>query len=345
MLDNEEEVEDRVKELENKLEALLLELDENNEELEDLRAIVEEEGDGFTEVQHGGTPFQVHWIKPDETTTYSECSEIDDLDKAKIAFKEAAIKRDESSYYRPVHHGDVLFLLCDTAPDPGVDENGDPITAPACYYIGMCVKIDHTDQLEIDSTSKTLNLTESELSTTSQPYREFFAWDSCGAASADPCDREEEYVTVVTASKVEVETTGAAPEKIHTIRGYEKTKELQFDECGTLVSVGTETDWTATGEAETIKECCDACESLEGKPSSYTVNLINSSDPALTQSSVMVKNTETCRYEDTTFNRFLTLSGGTWTLQAFGTTQTKPENAGPIGVYLNHGFESLTVSA
>ena len=339
MLDKNEEIDDRVKELEDKLEALRIELEESYEDIDDLRETVENPtGDGFTEVQHGTHHFQVHWIQPSETDTYSSCDDIDSLEKARIAFKEAAIKRDTSSHLRPVNQGDVLFLMCNTNTAESESES-EP--QPVCSYIGMCAKVDFRTQLENPDSS--LNLTEIQQAD-GDTYREFFAWDSCGA-SAEPCDREEQYVTVVTASKVVVEPSGMAPEKTHTIRGYEKTKELQFDECGTLVSVGDETDWIATGEEHEIKECCDACESLEGKPSSYTVNLINSSNPALTQSSVMVKNTETCRYEDTTFNRFLTLSGGTWTLQAFGTTQTKPENAGPIGVYLTQGVESLTVSA
>lgn len=344
MLDDKEESENRLKELEAKLEELQEFVEETGASIEDIEDSLGDEKANMFAVDQGSPPFQVHWIKPEETTSFADCDAITSVKDAQKAFKEAAEYRDES--VKRVLHGDVLFLLCNKAPEPEADPN-DPSNTPergVCYYIGMCVKIS-TVQMKKDPDSTYDDLTSTIETSTGEPNREFFAWDSCGAASADPCDREEEYVTVVTASKVEVETTGAAPEKTHTIQGYEKTKELQFDECGTLVSVGTETDWTATGEAETIKECCDACESLEGKPSSYTVNLINSSDPALTQSSVMVKNTETCRYEDTTNNRFLTLSGGTWTLQAFSTTQTKPENVGPVGIYLNHGFESLTVSA
>lgn len=342
MLGNDEEIEDRVKELENKLEALLLEFEQNYEELDELRSEFEEGGEDFTEVQHGGAPFQVHWIKPNETDSFSDCSEIDDLDKAKLAFKEAAIKRDESSYYRPVHHGDVLFLLCDTAPDPGVDENGDPITAPACYYIGMCVKVDHTDQLEIDNTSKTLNLTESELSTTSQPYREFFAWDSCGAASAEPCDREEEYVTVVTASKVEVTSSGTNP-KIHTIRGYEKTKELQFDECGTLVSVGTETSWTETGEEHEIKECCEEEDPCNPSLSFSSLDLLIVNDTTgLPEVDVTLSNDGTqCRYFDSTYNIQWSATQSKWVLSG---GQFSGQNATEKGTYTGTAGYTITVS-
>ena len=52
-------------------------------------------------------------------------------------------------------------------------------------------------------------------------------------------------------------STGTNP-KIHTIQGFEKTRELQFDDCGTLVSVGTETAWTAVGASHQINECCDS---------------------------------------------------------------------------------------
>ena len=115
MLDKNEEIDDRVKELEDKLEALRIELERSYEDIDDLRETVENPaGEGFTEVQHGTHHFQVHWIKPSETETYSSCDDIDSLEKARIAFKEAAIKRDTSSHLRPVNQGDVLFLMCNT---------------------------------------------------------------------------------------------------------------------------------------------------------------------------------------------------------------------------------------
>lgn len=286
MLDNNEELPDRVKQLEDKLEALQRELEESYEDIDDLREAVENEGEGFTDVQHGKHNFQVHWIRPEETESYPDCAAIDNIEKARIAFKEAAIKRDSSDHLRPVNQGDILFLMCDTAPEPEPDpDNPDGPTpdVPACSFIGMCAKIDFRTQLENPDTA--LGLTQSQLAD-GDPYREFFAWDSCGGSSTTnvECDKTEQYITVVTASKVVVETSGMAPEKIHTIRGYEKTKELQFDECGTLVSIGTETDWTETGEEHEIKECCDDPPPSNCNPSSSvtSVTVTFTSDPANT---------------------------------------------------------------
>lgn len=184
MLDNNEEINDRVKELEDKLEALRIELELSYDDIEELRDTVEDPaGEGFTDVQHGQHNFQVHWVKPEETESYAECADIDNIEKARIAFKEAAIKRDSSDHHRPVNQGDVLFLMCDTAPEPEPDpDNPDatPPDVPACSFIGMCAKIDFRTQLENPDTA--LELTQSQLAD-GEPYREFFAWDSCGGAA------------------------------------------------------------------------------------------------------------------------------------------------------------------
>lgn len=177
MLDKNEEIDDRVKELEGKLEALRVELEQSYEDIDDLRETVENPaGEGFTEVQHGTHHFQVHWIKPSETETYSDCEDIDSLEKARIAFKEAAIKRDTSSHLRPVNQGDVLFLMCNTNTAESESES-EP--QPVCSYIGMCAKVDFRTQLE--NPDSTLNLTEIQQAD-GDTYREFFAWDSCGSS-------------------------------------------------------------------------------------------------------------------------------------------------------------------
>lgn len=189
MLGN-DEIEDRIKDLENKVDALLLEIENNADELEELRETVEEaENNNFNDDQYTEPPFQVHWIKPEDTDSFSSCSDIDDLDKAKVAFKEAAVKRDSSTSFRPVKQGDILVLLCDTNPEPeeNEEEEEESEPPPACYYIGMCVKINRNFQLEIPSDSKDLGITESQLAD-GEDYREFFAWSSCGGGGETPSD-------------------------------------------------------------------------------------------------------------------------------------------------------------
>ncbi len=362
MLDNNEELQDRVKELEDKLEALQLELEQSYEDIDDLREAVEDEGEGFTDVQHGKHNFQVHWIRPEETESYPDCAAIDNIEKARIAFKEAAIKRDSSDYLRPVNQGDVLFLMCDTAPEPEPDpDNLDatPPDVPACSFIGMCAKIDFRTQLENPDTA--LELTQSQLAD-GEPYREFFAWDSCGGSSTtNECDRTETYVTVVTDTKTEVESTGVAPEKTHTIKGYHKTKRLRFDECGTLDLVEAESDWEQAGDTITIKECCDEPPELCNPSSSVSsVTVSFTSDPANTISQFQnIAETETLTKTGCTYSSgAMSISGnantGLWTASgsggsggwniAGGTSGNTPNSIGDVTVSAGIAGQFIIVS-
>ncbi len=177
------ELEDRISSLENLVSELKDRLDDSDEAIDEIQTTVDESQEFANDIQHGEVPFQVHWIKIDETESYGSCDEVDDLDKAKIAFKEAAKKRDESSTFRPVHQGDVMVLMCDTAPEPEPPSGGGtPPEVPACYYIGMCAKVDHTTQLEVPTNLKNIGITESQESDSNKPYREFFAWSSCGGS-------------------------------------------------------------------------------------------------------------------------------------------------------------------
>jgi hypothetical protein len=348
---DEDETKNRLKELEAKLDELQKHIEETEASLEDLEDGIEGEKANMFTVNQDTPPFQVHWIKPEETTSFSSCSSINSVEDAQKAFKEAAVHRDSS--VKRVLHGDVLFLLCNKAPEPEPDPN-DPDNIPekgVCYYIGMCVKVS-TLQMKKDPNSDYDELTETILTDTGEPNREFFAWDSCGGSSTGPeCDREEQYVTVVTASKVVVETSGMAPEKTHTIRGYEKTKELQFDECGTLVSVGDETDWTETGEEHEIKECCDDpppnCNPASNV-SSVTVTF--TSDPANTMSQFQgIAETETltksgCTYGSGAMSIIGNPNTGLWTASGSGGTGGWSISGGTAGATPN-SIGDVTVNA
>jgi len=179
---DDEERENRVKQLESKLEEIQKHIEETEASIEDIEDAAEGEKANMFTVNQDTPPFQVHWIKPEETSSFEDCDAIDSVEKAQKAFKEAAEYRDES--VKRVLHGDVLFLLCNKAPEPEPDPD-DPENIPekgVCYYIGMCVKVS-TVQMKKDPSSDYDELTETILTDTGEPNREFFAWDSCGGAA------------------------------------------------------------------------------------------------------------------------------------------------------------------
>lgn len=321
MLGN-EDTENRLNQLEAKVEELTKQLEETDESIGDLEDSFESDKANMFSVDQNAPPFQVHWITPDETESFSSCDDIDSVAKAQKAFKEAADHRDSS--VKRVLHGDVLFLLCNTAPEveESESESESEEERGVCYYIGMCVQMS-TVQMKKDPDSAYDELTETILTDAGEPNREFFAWSSCGGAGEVDCDREEEYITVVTETKVEVDTTGTAPEKTHTIQGYEKTRELQFDECGTLISVGSESEWTAVGQPEIIKECCEESECVTG---SYKLYIGSSYISDLTA------RTATCDYRSS--NETLAQDAqGVWELIVNGVVHSHTQNGGPTGNY------------
>lgn len=346
MLDNNEELPDRVKQLEDKLEALQLELEQSYEDIDDLREAVEDEGEGFTDVQHGKHNFQVHWIRPEETESYADCAAIDNIEKARIAFKEAAIKRDSSDHLRPVNQGDVLFLMCDTAPEPEPDPDnpdGTPPDVPACSFIGMCAKIDFRTQLENPDTA--LELTQSQLAD-GDPYREFFAWDSCGGSSTTTveCDKTEQYIDIITDTKLEHSSTGTDP-KIHTVEVYHKTRRLRFDECGTLDFTGAESAWVKAGDTVTINECCDDPPPSNCNPalshSSVGLKIVNDST-GVTEVDVTLTNDGTqCRYFDSTYAVQWSTTLNVWTVSG---GQFSGSNHTEKGTYTGTAGFTITVS-
>ena len=346
MLD-EDEIKDQVKELEVKLEALELELSQSLEEVDELREVVENPaGEGFTDVQHGVVNFQVHWIRPEETDSFSNCEDIDNIEKARIAFKEAAIKRDTLNHLRPVNQGDILFLMCDTAPEPEPDPNdptAEPPDTPACSFIGMCVKVDFRSQLKNPDPS--LNLTQVQ-EADGDTYREFFAWDSCGGSSTTnvECDKTEQYIDIITDTKVEYEPTGQNP-KIHTIEFYHKTRQLRFDECGTLDFVGTESDWVQVGDTIEINECCDDPPPSHCNPplshSSLALRIVNDATNATEVDTTLNNDGTQCRYFDSTYVIQWNTTLNQWRLTGGNFTGQNPTEK---GTYTGTAGFTITVS-
>lgn len=183
MLDN-EDTENRLNQLEAKVEELAKQLEETGDSIDDLEDSFESDKANMFSVDQNAPPFQVHWITPDETTSFSSCSEIDSVAKAQKAFKEAADHRDSS--VKRVLHGDVLFLLCNTAPEVEESESEEEERG-VCYYIGMCVQIS-TVQMKKDPDPAYDDLTETIVTDAGEPNREFFAWSSCGGGGEMPSD-------------------------------------------------------------------------------------------------------------------------------------------------------------
>jgi len=362
MLGDSEESENRLKELEAKLEELQEYVEETGASIEDIEDSIGDEKANMFAVDQSSPPFQVHWINPVETTSFARCDDITSVKDAQKAFKEAAVHRDSS--VKRVLHGDVLFLLCNKAPEPEPDLN-DPDNIPekgVCYYIGMCVKVS-TVQMKKDPSSDYDELTETILTDTGEPNREFFAWDSCGGSSTTnvECDRTETYVTVITDTKTEVESTGVAPEKTHTIKGYHKTKRLRFDECGTLDLVEAESDWAQAGDTITIKECCDEPPVVCNPASSVsTVTVSFTSDPANTILQFQnIAETETLTKTGCTYSSGgMSISGnantGLWTASgnggsggwniAGGTSGNTPNSVGDVTVSAGIAGQFIIVS-
>lgn len=351
---DEDETKNRLKELEAKLDELQKHIEETEASLEDLEDGIEGEKANMFTVNQDTPPFQVHWIKPEETTSFSSCSSINSVEDAQKAFKEAAVHRDSS--VKRVLHGDVLFLLCNKAPEPEPDPN-DPDNIPekgVCYYIGMCVKVS-TVQMKKDPNPDYDELTETILTDTGEPNREFFAWDSCGGSSTTnvECDKTEQYITVVTDTKTEVESTGVAPEKTHTIKGYHKTRRLRFDECGTLDLVEAESDWEHAGDTIIIKECCDD----PGDPSNCnppanasSVTVTFTSDPAntlaqfqgISESVTLTKSG--CTYGNGTMSISGDAATGLWTASGNGGSGNW-SIAGGAAAATPNGIGDVTVNA
>lgn len=363
MLGDSEESENRLKELEAKLEELQEYVEETGASIEDIEDSIGDEKANMFAVDQSSPPFQVHWINPVETTSFASCADITSVKDAQKAFKEAAEHRDSS--VKRVLHGDVLFLLCNSAPESEPDPNN-PGTIPekgVCYYIGMCVKVS-TVQMKKDPGSEYDELTETILTDTGEPNREFFAWDSCGGSSTTTveCDRTETYVTVVTDTKTEVESTGAAPEKTHTIKGYHKTTRLRFDECGTLDLVEAESGWVQAGDTITINECCDEPPPSNCNPASNvsSVTVSFTSDPANTISQFQgIAESETLTKTGCTYsNGAMSITGnpntGLWTASGNGGTGGwsigggaaghTPNSVGDVTVFAGGGSDLIQVS-
>ena len=182
MLGEDFEFKEKFEELERKFETF-------ESELEELSNPVLEEGSsqGFSESSDGGGAlFKIHWVEISETS-FESCDDVNSVEDAQKAFKEAADARGKGMSSKEVLHGDIMVLLCNRAKEE--DEDTDEVTyTDACYYIGMCVNIDNWHQEE--NPVSDIKIAGND-TINGSVVRQFIAWDSCGEES---CPEEPDTI-------------------------------------------------------------------------------------------------------------------------------------------------------
>ena len=168
-----EELQEKLKEVELKVEEL--------EEASGGEETPEDEV-GYFQVSSGSNQFFLHWVDISETS-FESCDDIDSVEKAQTAFKEASEHReDQANDKREILHGDLIVLLCNTAKE--VDEETEEVTYnDSCYYVGMCVATDGVMQEENPVTD--IKIASSTLDD-SETVKQFVAWDTCGKEGCPP---------------------------------------------------------------------------------------------------------------------------------------------------------------
>jgi hypothetical protein len=165
MLDNEEI---DVRELQEKLDLVEAKL----EELEEASGDSAEPEFEFVQISSSSKSFFLHWVTIDDTE-FEACEDVDSVQKALQAFKQADEKR--SSSQRSFLHGDMLVLMCNSAKEEDEDEDGgEVVTYPdSCYFIGMCIQTGDGDIHEEDP-DPDIKLSEKF------GGKHFVAWNTCG---------------------------------------------------------------------------------------------------------------------------------------------------------------------
>lgn len=191
-----EELQEKLKEVELKVE-----------ELEEASGGEEtpEDDVGYFQVSSGSNQFFLHWVDISETG-FESCDDIDSVEKAQTAFKEASEHReDQANDKREIMHGDLIVLLCNTAKE--VDEETEEVTYnDSCYYVGMCVATDGVMQEENPVTD--IKIASSTLDD-SETVKQFISWNSCGG---ETCPEEPE--TIELDELIFPESSGSGSEEI-----------------------------------------------------------------------------------------------------------------------------------
>ena len=165
-----------VQELQEKLDLVEAKLEELAEE----SGGSDEPDLGFVQISSSSNSFFLHWITI-EDTEFEECEDVDSVQKALQAFKEADEKR--SDQQRSFLHGDMLVLMCNSAREE--DEETEEVTYPdSCYFIGTCIVTGDGDIHEEDP-DPDIKLSEKF------GGKHFVAWNTCGG---EPCPEEPDTI-------------------------------------------------------------------------------------------------------------------------------------------------------
>jgi hypothetical protein len=167
-----------VQELQEKLDLVEAKLEELAEE----SGGSDEPDLGFVQVSSSSKSFFLHWITV-EDTEFEKCEDVDSVQKALQAFKEADEKRSDSQ--RSFLHGDMIVLMCNSAKEE--DEETEEVTYPdSCYFIGTCIVTGDGDIHEEDPDP------DIKLST-KFGGKHFIAWNTCGGES---CPEEPDAIQI-----------------------------------------------------------------------------------------------------------------------------------------------------
>lgn len=331
MNNNQEEQDDKLTELEKKLESAL----ERIEELEEENS--EQQDSVFIESAEE-PPFRVHWIDPSDLG-YS-CSEVDTVKKAQEVFAEANAYKNSNGHR--VLHGDLLVLMCNY-------EYGD-----ACYYVGLCVVTNTPNQLSVPNSP---DITEDS------GNKEFMAWYTCPGENEGTCEcddgvsipelgstsewvvEDDQCVRFTDLTNLEVYQSDSEGTDL---KAY--TREITLNKCGEIISISQESETVlnipcCTDDPDDDNEDpgdggCTA-PGWAGLPANVSVERDQTATGGGTQTANFMK-TPDCRYLRTSgpFGGFITWDAthSQWSIDGTGAT-----NASLQGQYTNANPGNTTI--
>jgi hypothetical protein len=180
-----DELEDKIKVIEQELENLAFEQDSS--------PVNQSSTPVSIEFQSADKTFIAHWVSIDEATSITNCDDIESNEDAQNIFREISESRLPGGEKREILHGDVMILLCNTAKETEEDDEGaEVVTYPdACYYIGMCFVTNGVTQ-EVNNHDETEKIGTSQKAGDTT-IKQFITWSSCGGES---CPEEPEKIEI-----------------------------------------------------------------------------------------------------------------------------------------------------
>ena len=167
-----DELEDKIKVIEQELENLAFEQDSS--------PVNQSSTPVSIEFQSADKTFIAHWVSIDEATSITSCDGIKSNEDAQNIFKEISESRLPGGDKREILHGDVMILLCNTTKETEEDAEGEEVvTYPdACYYIGMCFVTNGVTQ-EVNNHDEAEKIGSSQKADDTT-IKQFITWSSCG---------------------------------------------------------------------------------------------------------------------------------------------------------------------